>query len=83
VNTETFSHSGSHARWFEVTTGLRVKMFNFFWMGYTIRYKFGLNTSGTGEVEPYDVPGYGGTAKSSTWGFNYLLLFRVPVRKAR
>jgi hypothetical protein len=83
LTTETFSHSGSHASWAEVTTGLRVKMYKFFWMGYTIRYKFGLSTSGTGEVVPYDVPGYGRTDKSATWGFNYLVLFRVPVRKLR
>ncbi|QOI97054.1 MAG: hypothetical protein HRU69_05895 [Flammeovirgaceae bacterium] len=81
ITTETFTNTNSRASWFEVTTGLRVKMYKFFWMGYTIRYKFGLNTSGTGELATYDVPGFGSTFKSSTWGFNYLLLFRIPVRK--
>ena len=81
--TETFTNSNSRASWFEITSGLRVKMYKFFWMGYTIRYKFGLNTSGTGALVPHDVPGFGSTFKSNTWGFNYLLLFRIPVRQGK
>lgn len=81
--TETLVNANGKALWYELTAGLRVKMYRFFWMGYTIRYKFGLQTTGTGELEPYDVPGYGSTYKNSTWGFNYLLLLRIPVRKER
>jgi hypothetical protein len=83
LNTETFTNTNSRASWFEVTTGLRVKMYKFFWMGYTIRYKFGLTTSGINALAPYDVPGFGSTNKASTWGFNYLLLIRVPVREMK
>lgn len=71
------------ASWAELTTGLRVRMFSVFWMGYTIRYKIGLNTKEPGGMLPYDVPGYGRTDKNSTWGFTYYVLFRVPFREAK
>jgi hypothetical protein len=77
--TLTFKNNDMRAGWGELTTGLRVKMFSFFWMGYTARYKFGLNTS-DGAFESNDVPGYGRTFNQSTWGFNYQLMFRIPVR---
>jgi hypothetical protein len=68
------------ARWFELTTGIKVRMFSWFWMGYTARFKFGLKTGETLEMEPFDIPGYGNTHKKSTWGFNYQLMFRIPLR---
>jgi len=77
----TYTNTGRKATWGELTTGLRVKMWNFFWLGYTARYKFGLNTNESGELVTYDVPGYGKTANQSTWGFNYQILFRIPIRK--
>ena len=77
--TITFRNNDMKAGWGELTTGLRVRMFSFFWMGYTARYKFALNTS-DGSFESNDVPGYGKTFKESTWGFNYQLMFRIPVR---
>ncbi len=79
----TFANTDVKAGWAELTTGLRVKMLKFFWMGYTARYKFGLNTNESKGFISYDVPGYGKTANQSTWGFNYQILFRIPVRKSR
>lgn len=70
------------ASWYELTTGLKVKIWSFFWMGYTARFKFGLNTDERGDMVPHDVPGYGRTDKDSYWGFNYQLMFRIPVRPA-
>lgn len=83
TNTVTYSNDNLHASWGELTTGLRVKMWKFFWMGYTARYKFALNTNEPGGLVSYDVPGYGRTGSSTTWGFNYLLLFRMPIRKQK
>jgi hypothetical protein len=77
----TLENAGMKAGWFELTTGLRVKIWKFFWMGYTARFKFGLNTEGSTGFDSYDVPGYGKTWKGTTWGFNYQLLFRFPIRK--
>ncbi len=76
-----YTHSGINARWFELTTGIRVKMWKAIWMGYTARFKFGLKHDETEHIIPSDVPGYGRTNKGSYWGFNYQIFIRIPVRK--
>lgn len=76
-----FTNYDATAHWFELTTGLRVKIWRYFWMGYTARFKFGLSAPEDRALIPHDVPGYGRTDKDSYWGFNYQLLFRIPVRK--
>lgn len=78
----TLSHSGVNAHWFELTTGLRVKVWKVLWLGYTARFKFGLKADDTDEIIPADVPGYGRTFKDSYWGFNYHVMVRIPFRKA-
>lgn len=69
------------AGWFELTTGLRVKVWKIFWLGYTARLKFGLSVGDTEVMKPSDVPGYGRADKESYWGFNYQVFIRLPVRK--
>jgi hypothetical protein len=76
-----FDTEDANARWFEITGGLRVRLWKVVWLGYTARFKFGLATNGTGNMEPHDVPGYGSNEKNSTWGFNYLVLVSLPLRK--
>lgn len=78
-----YENTDVSARWFELTTGIRVKIWRMIWMGYTGRFKFGLKTNETGKLIPSDVPGYGRTDKDNTWGFNYQIFFRIPVRKAK
>jgi hypothetical protein len=79
--TLNYSHSGIKAHWFELTSGLRVKVWKMIWMGYTARFKFGLKYGSSENIIPSDVPGYGRTEKDSYWGFNYQLFFRIPLRK--
>ena len=78
----SYNNDKARAGWFELTGGLRVKMWKFIWLGYTARFKFGLYTRNTSIMLPFDVPGYGHSDKTSTWGFNYQILIRIPVRKA-
>jgi hypothetical protein len=78
----TFNNNNLNAHWFELTTGLRVKMLKIIWMGYTVRLKFALDTDSTVAMMPSDVPGYGRADASSYWGFNYQIFVRLPVRKA-
>lgn len=79
---EDFYHSGVSATWLELTTGLRVKIWKLLWIGYTGRFKFSLKSDGSDEMLPHDVPGFGKTNKETTWGFNYYLMLRLPLRKA-
>jgi len=76
-------NSNVNASWYELTTGIRVKMWKMIWMGYTARFKFALNTNEKGNLMPSDVPGFGSTYNPSTWGFNYQIFVRIPVRRAQ
>ncbi len=76
-----FRNERVRASWFELTTGLRVKIWKMIWMGYTARLKFALNTSSTPDMLPFDVPGYGRADEESYWGFNYQIFVRIPVKK--
>jgi hypothetical protein len=31
---------------------------------------------------PHDVPGFGRTNNETTWGFNYYVMIRLPIRPA-
>lgn len=81
--TDTYSNNGIKANWTEITTGLKVKMLGIFWLGCTARYKFWLNQNAPKGFIPHDVPGYGKTYKENTWGFNYYIMFKIPVREER
>jgi hypothetical protein len=70
--------------WAEITTGLRVKVWKGFWMGYTARMKVASSTSGaTPNMAPYDMPGYGPIQQAPWWGFNYQVFWRFPIRKEK
>ena len=81
--TRTSTNSNTNGHWLELTTGIRVKMWKMIWLGYTARFKFGLGTNESGEMLPSDVPGFGRTDKETTWGFNYQVFVRIPVRKQK
>lgn len=66
--------------WVELTSGLKVKIWKFLWLGATGRFKFGLDLDGNGHLTSFDVPGYGRNFKPSWWGFNYYVLVRIPFR---
>lgn len=74
------TNSGAKAGWGEVTVGLRVKIWKAIWMGYTARLKVAPTVKNNGEFEVYDIPGYGLASKSTYWGFNYQLFYRIPFR---
>ena len=71
------------AQWGELTTGLRVKIWKEFWMGFTARMKFALSVKGNTSFNSYDVPGYGTVVSGLNWGFNYQIFWRIPFMKPR
>lgn len=75
------SNPNASAGWGELITGLRVKVWNPIWMGYTARLKFLPGVKGNPEMETYDIPGYGRTSKGMYWGFNYQIFYRIPLNK--
>ena len=80
---KTLSNQSLKANWAELTTGLKVRVLKNFWMGYTARMKFSASYSKDQALQTYDIPGYGLTFKTPWWGFNYYLMFRIPIRKEK
>lgn len=81
-NFVSYYNPNATAHWVEIVTGLKVKIWKEFWMGYTARYKFSLSTDNTPGMIPADVPGYGRN-DGATWGFNYQIFWRIPIRKIK
>ncbi len=77
------SNAAVRAGWFEVVTGLKVKVMKAFWLGYTARLKFALDLKGDEGLAPFDVPGFGRAAENSYWGFNYYVFYTIPFKKGR
>lgn len=69
------------ATWVELTSGIKVKVWKFFWLGATARFKFGLDLDGNGPLQSYDVPGFGRNISQVMWGFSYYAMVRIPFRK--
>lgn len=80
---KSFSNSGLHAQWLELTMGMKVKVWKIFWLGYTSRFKFKAHKNDSLDLRSSDIPGYGSTDKPSTWGFSYYLLVKLPVPKKK
>lgn len=75
------SNPNARANWNELTAGLRVKIWKFIWLGATGRIKFGMYAKNQWDLLSYDIPGYGRTFKTSWYGLNYQVFFRIPVRE--
>lgn len=79
--TETFSNSNLNARWFEMNAGLKIRVVNQLFLGFTVRYKLFLQVTGVEDLRPYYVPGFGKNVSSAAFGFNYYVSYRLPFRK--
>jgi hypothetical protein len=76
----SYKNNGLTAHWWEVTLGMKVKVLERLYFGYTIRYKLAKNISGFGELIPRNLPGFGRADKSSSAGFSYYILYHLPFR---
>jgi hypothetical protein len=77
------SNLGAKAGWVELTSGLRVKVWNQFWLGFTGRMKFLPHVNGNPLFETYEIPGFGQTFKGIYWGFNYQAFWRIPFKNSK
>ncbi|MDQ3392943.1 MAG: DUF6048 family protein [Bacteroidota bacterium] len=66
------------ARWIEANAGMKIKVWNQLFLGYTLRLKFAAKIKGETNLDAYEIPGFGKSAKSSAFGFNYHLFYRFP-----
>ena len=76
-----FSERRTTARWFEAVAGLKARVWNDFYLGYTMRLKFGLKVNDDSRFQAYEVPGFGKVGDDgSTFSFNYHVFYRIPFR---
>lgn len=73
------SQKSFHAQWAELVGGIRAEVFKNFYIGWSLRGRFLLHKTKDKQATTYWIPGYGkGDAKSAI-GFNYSLLYRIPM----
>lgn len=75
---ESLHNDAVSARWFEMTTGLRVMVLKNLYMGYTFRIQLNRKIFDSTEFRTYDIPGFGRAEFNNRWTFNYYLTYRIP-----
>lgn len=75
---ESLTNDAVSARWFEMTTGLRVMILKNLYMGYTFRIQLNRKIYDSFAFTSYDVPGFGRAEFKNRWTFNYYLTYRIP-----
>ena len=64
-----------------MVTGLKIRVVKQLYLGFTLRYKLFMSTSGAEDLRPYYIPGFGKNIGTSAFGFNYYVSYRLPFRK--
>lgn len=83
IGTKVLHNNGVTANWGELVTGLRVKIWKQFWMGYTARMKFAQSATGDTSFKSFNIPGFGLNGDSFEYGFNYQLFWKFPIVKEK
>jgi hypothetical protein len=68
------------ARWFEIVAGVRVKAWQWCYLGCTARYKFNKKIMPHDGHVPFDVIGWG-LNEEDAFGLNVYLILRLPLQK--
>jgi hypothetical protein len=69
------------ANWVEVGSGMRARIINNFYLGWSIRYKLMLWSGSDTHLAIYHIPGFGRGESSSSVGVNYSLYYKIPLMK--
>jgi hypothetical protein len=78
---QTTSNDNARANWYEMVTGLKIRIVKQLYMGFTMRFKLLMKTKQTAILKPYYIPGFGKNVSSTAFGFNYYISYRLPFRK--
>ena len=76
-----FENPDLKARWVEVTFNLKGKVISNFYMGFTARWQLMRKLKGEGQLETFDIPGFGNTRRRNSTAFDYYLIWRIPLSK--
>jgi hypothetical protein len=79
---EIKEHDALNARWIEVVAGIKVKMINNLYMGFSLRLNRLMNDKRPDNFENLFIPGFNKKTDENVWGagFNYTLTYAIPVR---
>ncbi len=73
-----------NSRWFEMVLGMKVKVWDRIFLGWTGRFKFLKSTSSLpSSFGNYWIPAYGKGVNDTMWGLNYQIFYSLPVRKRK
>lgn len=75
---ESILNQKSKAHWWEFVAGIRVKIINNLYMGWSVRYKNAFSVSKNLQSSPWYIPGFG--TKDSKLGFAYTISYNIPIR---
>ena len=68
------------AHWLEGISGLKGNVWQNFYLGFTVRFKYRVSLSGNQGLGSITIPGFGDAAKRSAFGFNYYIFYQIPFR---
>jgi len=71
------------ANWMEVATGMRTRLFNNFYLGWSVRMRVKLGMSNDRVMFAYSIPGYGKAWGNTSIGINYTLCYKIPIYKKK
>ena len=60
---------------------MRAEVFRNFFMGWSVFMNIKFYQSGTPEMDPYNIPGFGKGENRVAVSFNYTLSYRIPVQQ--
>ena len=76
--------SGLSAQWIEVVAGVKTRVFDNFFVGFTLRGNFLVNNQKPGSFDNLYIPGFNRTYDGKFGvGFNYTLTYFVPIYKKK
>jgi hypothetical protein len=71
------------ANWIELTTGMRARLFNNFYLGWTVQMRIKLGITNDPLMYPYAIPGFGKPWNNTCVGINYSLYYKIPIYKKK
>jgi hypothetical protein len=73
-------NTGLSARWIELVGGMKVRVMQGMYLGYTARYKMYKRINGSPLLDTYDLPGYGLGWKNTNLDFSFYMYYRLSFR---
>jgi len=71
------------ANWAELAAGMQSRLFNNFYLGWSVKMRIKLGGGNDPFMNPYTIPGYGKPWNNTWLGINYSLYYKIPIYKKK